>query len=491
MKSLSNLRSHSIRILTLFALMSALLLPAHAADELTFSDKRVPNGEYTATLDQMALRRLSAYGFLDDSAEDTEDAAEENSKETVLPMRLDGTPDRLDGALMLYRVCGTTPENPVRFTDVPEEYVDAVSWLYAVGATKGIGNQMFGTGELTEEQFIIMLSRLLNWGTDDPTLIPAVMEKRGLAPMVPIDGAFTFGEMYEMVCGLLDYAYPSRCAPIGEKELTPSRMEITADSCSDAMVKLRKAISYLPKRIEVAFSDTCPDEEQALFRENLSWSGGKKTMPLLELMNPRWNLPFSMEPTAEAGHYLLTVSSYSQAAEAAASATNWLQVFQDENYSTCLRDFYLTHIFPLKGLGEYGRVIQSHDLLCRLASYDYSEYDDVRKVGTGARPKAHDMVGFLENQKVVCDGYANVYSWMLLELGVDSYLVHGRANGGGHAWNKVCVDGKWYNVDACWDDTGPFLRRYFLKSDEWMTEHEHCFTDAFSASTFQSVNDYA
>ena len=141
---------------------------------------------------------------------------------------------------------------------------------------------------------------------------------------------------------------------------------------------------------------------------------------------------------------------------------------------------------PLRNLTEYGRVIQCHDLLCRLASYDYSEYNNELKKATGARPKAHDLVGFMENNKVVCDGYANAYSWMLMELGIDSYIVSGRGNDGGHAWNKVCLNGRWYNVDACWDDTSRDLRRYFLKSDEWMTEHRHSFTDAFSTTTFRS-----
>lgn len=155
-------------------------------------------------------------------------------------------------------------------------------------------------------------------------------------------------------------------------------------------------------------------------------------------------------------------------------------------YSDALRSFYLSYIFPLKSLTEYERIIHSYDILCRLASYDDSEYNEAMKTATGARPKAHDLVGFMENNKVVCDGYANVYSWMLMELGIDNYIVHGRANGGGHAWNKVCVGGTWYNADACWDDTSFSVRRYYLKSDEWMMENKHSFTDSFSTTTYQS-----
>ena len=467
------------RVLLLLAMASALMLPAYASEEQSLSDARAPKGEYTATLEEMAVKRLYAYGFLDAPA------VAEAKKSAMLPIQLDGTPNRLDAALMLYKACGSQPEAPCPLLDVPEEYADAVAWLYEVGATKGVGNQMYGTGTVTEEQFVTMLARLLRWETDDLGIIEYVMRERGLAPLIAVDGDFTFGEMYQIVCNLLDHAYPDRCVPKNGKELTPKTIELYADSCEDALAQMRKAMSYLPGSIEVYFSDACPQDNIALFRENLNWDGGRKTMPLLGLTNFRWNFPFEIQTVGER-HYRIIIDSYSQAAEATASTTNWLSVFKDERYAEALRSFYLNSIFPLRSLTEYGRVIQCHDLLCRLASYDYSEYNDVTKKATGARPKAHDLVGFMENNKVVCDGYTNAYSWMLMELGVDSYIVSGRGNDGGHAWNKVCLNGRWYNVDACWDDTSRDLRRYFLKSDEWMTEHRHSFTDSFSTTTFQS-----
>ena len=519
------IHKYTIRVITLFALLVALALPAYAADELRLSDMRAPKGEYTATLEEMAVKRLYAYGFLDAPAEDAaqEQPADETSelpkedaqtetlderkeseetlqeeqldgdaeleKDCTLPTRTDGNPDRLDAALMLYRACGTQPETSCPFTDVPEEYADAVTWLYETGATKGVGNQQFGTGEVTEAQFIVMLSRLLRWETDDIGIIKDVMQERGLAPLIAVDGAFTFGEMYQIVCSLLDHAYPERCIPTNGKELTPKTMELHVDSGADAVTQLRKAVTYLPRTVELYFSDDCPQDDIAIFRENLDWSGGRKTMPLLSLTNPRWYFPFEVQ-TVENGHIRIVIDSYSRAAEATASTTNWLKVFKDGQYAEALRSFYLSNVFPLKRLTEYGRIIQCHDLLCRLASYDDSEYNEAMKTATGARPKAHDLVGFMENSKIVCDGYANTYSWMLMELGVDSYIVLGRADGGGHAWNKVCMGGNWYNVDACWDDTGRSLRRYYLKSDEWMTEREHSFTDVFSTKTYQSSENY-
>ena len=57
---------------------------------------------------------------------------------------------------------------------------------------------------------------------------------------------------------------------------------------------------------------------------------------------------------------------------------------------------------------------------------------------------------------------------------IDCVLVTGTANGGGHAWNQVKVDGKWYNIDVTWDDpiyywggtlTPILVYDYFLVSD--------------------------
>ncbi len=431
--------------MTLCILMEALLPSAHAVEEQRFSADRSPGGSYTAALEEMATKRLSVYGFLDDAVE------------------TGAQPTRLDAALLLYRACGAEPEQMCPFTDVPEKYADAVAWLYAAGVTQGIGNQMYGTGEITDEEFFTILSRLLRWETDDVGIIEYVARERGLAPLIADDGDFvTYSEMHQIVCNLLDYAYPERCIPKDGKELTPKTIMLRTDSYEDALAQLRKAMTYLHRAVEVCFSDVCPQDDIALFRENLDWDGGKKTMPLLGLTDPRGNYPFEVQ-TVENRRYRIIIDSYSQASEATASVTNWLDVYQDEEYAEALRRFYLSCLFPLRSMTEYGRVIHCHDLLCRLASYDYSEYSKAAKAATGARPNAHDLVGFMENNKVVCDGYANVYSWMLMELGVDSYIIHGLASGGSHAWNKVCINGRWYNVDACWDDTGSFLRHYFLR----------------------------
>lgn len=56
------------------------------------------------------------------------------------------------------------------------------------------------------------------------------------------------------------------------------------------------------------------------------------------------------------------------------------------------------------------------------------------------------------NKAAVCQGYAVTFYVMMTELGIPCTIVGGTANGGGHAWNAVKLDGYWYFVDVTWDD---------------------------------------
>ena len=94
-----------------------------------------------------------------------------------------------------------------------------------------------------------------------------------------------------------------------------------------------------------------------------------------------------------------------------------------------------------------GKVKAIHDYLCNLLIYDE---------GTTALAKAyaHSAAGvFLSpTKRVVCEGYAKAFKLLCQEAGLESALVVGNA-GGDHMWNYVKMDdGKWYVIDATWDD---------------------------------------
>ena len=79
-----------------------------------------------------------------------------------------------------------------------------------------------------------------------------------------------------------------------------------------------------------------------------------------------------------------------------------------------------------------------------------------------------------------CSAYAAAYSYLLSRVGIDSEIVE--SDEINHAWNKVCIDGTYYNVDVTWDDPttgfrqedgdyyfwdnpGHAYHNYFLRSD--------------------------
>ena len=52
-----------------------------------------------------------------------------------------------------------------------------------------------------------------------------------------------------------------------------------------------------------------------------------------------------------------------------------------------------------------------------------------------------------------CDGYTYAFANALALYGIQSFAVFGTVIGaGGHAWNLVRIDGKYYHTDLTWND---------------------------------------
>lgn len=74
--------------------------------------------------------------------------------------------------------------------------------------------------------------------------------------------------------------------------------------------------------------------------------------------------------------------------------------------------------------------------------------------------------GALFEGKANCLGYAKAYAALCHEAGIISIPVYGTVPTGGHAWNMVKLDGKWYHVDTTWMDKGSTVdEAYFLADD--------------------------
>ena len=109
---------------------------------------------------------------------------------------------------------------------------------------------------------------------------------------------------------------------------------------------------------------------------------------------------------------------------------------------------------------KYEKVLKIHDALIKDIEYDEDVYS-----GEEAET-SHSIAGAMTSAKTaVCEGYAKVMQLMMNCYDVENIYVTGIANGGGHAWNMVQMnDGKYYWLDATWDDQEyeDFQHSYFL-----------------------------
>lgn len=72
-------------------------------------------------------------------------------------------------------------------------------------------------------------------------------------------------------------------------------------------------------------------------------------------------------------------------------------------------------------------------------------------------PDSYTAYGCLVKGSAVCEGYSKALMLACAEVGIECLPVVGQGiddDGAaqGHIWNKVKLDGKWYNTDLTWDD---------------------------------------
>ena len=113
------------------------------------------------------------------------------------------------------------------------------------------------------------------------------------------------------------------------------------------------------------------------------------------------------------------------------------------------------------GMSEYQKVKTIHDYLINNTSYDlYAENQ--------FNPRGPILDG-----KAVCDGYTTAFMLLCEMSDVHCLRVSGAYGQASHSWNKVRVDGAWYNVDVTLDDPGKGSPKYtyFLVSDSQLAKN--------------------
>ena len=154
---------------------------------------------------------------------------------------------------------------------------------------------------------------------------------------------------------------------------------------------------------------------------------------------------------------------------------------QQEKMTTQKTEEILGGLSVTEDAGEAEKILAVYEYISENVTYDIvhkkNQYHTVRSTAYGA----------LVSRSATCQGISVAAYRLLMELGVDCRVITGTGSSASgeeyHAWNIVCVDGLYYNMDVTWDmtDNG---EEFFLKCDKNFTGHER--DEEFKSPEFYS-----
>lgn len=132
-----------------------------------------------------------------------------------------------------------------------------------------------------------------------------------------------------------------------------------------------------------------------------------------------------------------------------------------------------------------------HDLILEECEYAYVKDSNGNYVlnGKDKIPEdslwAHNISGLLLKKEGVCEAYSKTFYYLCKLLGLDCIFISGKSYGGGHAWNMIKLDDKWYPVDTTWDDDNNLSKyKYFLSSKAKFENGSSHVNDTFNYLTY-------
>lgn len=142
---------------------------------------------------------------------------------------------------------------------------------------------------------------------------------------------------------------------------------------------------------------------------------------------------------------------------------------------------------------EITRARVIHDYVCTITEYDYMGY------GAYTESIAHHGGSAFYFNKGVCDCYADAFTMLANEFDLEVKNVRNLV----HEWNVIKIDGEWYNIDVCHDDTvdglsGNFVftngigKSHFLKTTSYIQNRcsSHTFEWQFPEKIFCTSDKY-
>lgn len=130
------------------------------------------------------------------------------------------------------------------------------------------------------------------------------------------------------------------------------------------------------------------------------------------------------------------------------------------------------------GMTDYEKELAIHDYIVTHTQYDYDNF-----LNNTVPEESYTAYGVLVKGTGVCQGYAAAMHMLLNMAGINTIIVTGTAKDGSstqnHAWNIVEVGGRYYHVDATWDDPitqdgqGILSHQYFNLNDNEMSKDHY------------------
>lgn len=149
---------------------------------------------------------------------------------------------------------------------------------------------------------------------------------------------------------------------------------------------------------------------------------------------------------------------------------------------------------------DYEKVRAIHDYLVMNVTYDNALYDKLFEGASDLKDyNGFYLEGVFNDKFAVCEGISEAFLVLANMEGIPAVQVTGYSalnpNGAGHAWNKVCVDGKWYVID-CTSDGTIISDTYEILSYEYFLISESTYENSknrYHAKDFTNIvcsNDY-
>lgn len=251
-------------------------------------------------------------------------------------------------------------------------------------------------------------------------------------------------------------------------------------SMATAAKQIRKAMVNREPYVTVRCTTTDSDLSGALeeiFEKALAHTGKPKEGDYLKFTHGGWEANGSY--ISEGDTYYLDVSYdlyYYTTAKQEAMVDDYIDDLLDD--------------LDLEDNSDYQKIKGIYDYITETVRYDYDHLND------SSYMLQYTAYAALVNKTAVCQGYANLFYRLAMELDVDARIIGGYGgdyySGGPHAWNITTLDDLWYNLDATWDE-GQSTYSWFLLSPGSFVDHERYSefdTSSFHKKQPMDENDY-